>query len=310
MGPKRRGWTVVDCVVLLCVGALMLAAVGRLAVNNGDRSNRIRCANDLRQIGISYNLYSTCNRSYPRTAYVPDAPLTQYTGVHGADPFRPDGVASNDVTAAAYLLCRTVDLSPENLICPSGTAQVMARDPLSGSQTEWNFAGEQCLSYSFGCAYPTQQALKNGYTYPPSNPKQVLAADMNPGGEALLTLSANSAAGALREGNSRNHYQEGQNILYKNGMVSWSETPFCGVSNDNIYTYGAGGTSVGIGGASVDANDSALLPVSTVQRPLPESRLWSIVGVVLSILFIGGMAISEMRSRRKSAASAAARADE
>jgi hypothetical protein len=40
----------------------------------------------------------------------------------------------------------------------------------------------------------------------------------------------------LRLGNSRNHDQAGQNVLYGDMHVEFRTTPYCGVDGDNIYT--------------------------------------------------------------------------
>uniref|UniRef100_UPI002586F3E4 hypothetical protein n=1 Tax=Arthrobacter sp. TaxID=1667 RepID=UPI002586F3E4 len=41
---------------------------------------------------------------------------------------------------------------------------------------------------------------------------------------------------ALARGNSTNHHQAGQNVLYVTGGVEFQTTPYCGYLNDNIYT--------------------------------------------------------------------------
>jgi prepilin-type N-terminal cleavage/methylation domain-containing protein len=37
-------------------------------------------------------------------------------------------------------------------------------------------------------------------------------------------------------GNSANHDNDGQNVLFNDGSVLWRAVPYCGINNDNIYT--------------------------------------------------------------------------
>jgi len=66
--------------------------------------------------------------------------------------------------------------------------------------------------------------------------------------------------------NSNNHRNKGQNVLYADGHVEFSETPYCGAPRDNglrdhIYTAGAGDNGVCDESAMpVDDKDSVMLP--------------------------------------------------
>ena len=70
----------------------------------------------------------------------------------------------------------------------------------------------------------------------------------------------------VKKGNSGNHGQEGQNVLYGDGHVDWSATPFCGMKQDNIYTVsgstdGSNPKGSGIEGTSPKwAGDSVIIP--------------------------------------------------
>ena len=81
----------------------------------------------------------------------------------------------------------------------------------------------------------------------------VMAADRNPGNlqpmtngntaqTAVNTVQYNSGSKAMAQGNSNNHGNEGQEVLYCDGHVEFQNTPFCGPQaegvpyRDNIYT--------------------------------------------------------------------------
>ena len=63
---------------------------------------------------------------------------------------------------------------------------------------------------------------------------------MNPGitanGADVTKVDVNSAADVVKKfGNSMNHQQDGQNVLYADNHVSWEATCMYGHEHDNIY---------------------------------------------------------------------------
>ena len=94
-----------------------------------------------------------------------------------------------------------------------------------------------------------------------------VAADINPGttgkNSNVLAVTSTSTARDMRQANSKNHDEDGQNVLYGDGHVEFQSNPFCGVNRDNIYARRAGATrfaSSEVRNSSYDANDSVLLP--------------------------------------------------
>ena len=68
-----------------------------------------------------------------------------------------------------------------------------------------------------------------------------------------------SARSAVEEANSPNHEQEGQNVLYADGHVSYETTPFVGLNHDNIFTARTGAPPI-VERSPTDATDTLLLP--------------------------------------------------
>jgi prepilin-type processing-associated H-X9-DG protein len=96
-----------------------------------------------------------------------------------------------------------------------------------------------------------------------------VAGDMNPGTDDLLKLTTQSSAAQMRHGNSFNHNQDGQNVLFGDGHVEFDQNPLVGVKRDNIYTFEASdqtaddrSASAGIIGSPISAEDSVLLPTA------------------------------------------------
>jgi prepilin-type processing-associated H-X9-DG protein len=90
-----------------------------------------------------------------------------------------------------------------------------------------------------------------------------VGADRNPGvsngGDNVYAPALGSASSIMRQANSENHEHDGQNVLYGDGHVSWQQTPFCGVQNDNIYT-SQNGVAPTVECSPASTTDSVLLP--------------------------------------------------
>ncbi|MGE5609298.1 MAG: hypothetical protein ACM359_08595 [Bacillota bacterium] len=100
-----------------------------------------------------------------------------------------------------------------------------------------NFPGPDDLSYSIANPYPSSKAISIGYKCSFSVPADfALAADINPGGATVVSVTADSAVQEMHKANSPNHGGEGQNVLYMDGHVEWTVSPFVGAHRDNIYT--------------------------------------------------------------------------
>ena len=266
---RRRAFTYVELLVVLALIVLAIAFFLPWRTHRGESADRVKCASNLRQIGQALLLYSNDNRGvYPRTiaSLVKDGqePVPTWgTGAAAGNPFvDADGPRDNDVTAALFLLLRTQDITSEVFTCPMSSAE---KDTYGGGTNaplnRSNFTNlKKNLSYSYQNPYPRQKAIDAGFKLNNAiGAEFAVAADINPGtagGDNVFAPTATSSAKDMRQANSRNHDQDGQNILYGDGHVSWESNPFVGVNRDNIF-----GTADGkIVSSPVDANDSILLP--------------------------------------------------
>jgi prepilin-type processing-associated H-X9-DG protein len=114
-----------------------------------------------------------------------------------------------------------------------------------------------------------------------------IAADM--GVTAAGTIASTAPRAQMVHANTPNHAGDGQNVLYADGHVDWTATPFAGsprpvagVARDNIYAFGVedkpGAPSAGTRGAPADQYDSVILPVfemGTLPGPLPRALVGS-----------------------------------
>jgi prepilin-type N-terminal cleavage/methylation domain-containing protein/prepilin-type processing-associated H-X9-DG protein len=261
-GDSRRGFTIIEILVVIAIIAILMAILLPSLEHIRHEAYIDDCGNHLRQIGIAMAVYANENRgNYPRTNYLPDAPLTKGTGITARDPFQPGGPQNNDITAAIFLLMRAEHLPGVIFICPYDDEFTYVPETAS-AQNQSNFTNwTVSLGYSFADPYPSSAALGAGYRLDNHvRPDFPLAADRNPGVKPPFSDATAAAPGAdestMEKANSINHEREGQNVLFADGHVSFEFTPLCGISGDNIYT----NQSNQIDASPISQYDSVLLP--------------------------------------------------
>jgi prepilin-type processing-associated H-X9-DG protein len=326
----RRGVSLTDlCIVLVVLVLLFGAMVPALLSTAGEMSNRVKCAGNLRQIGLGMIMYGNAERfgGFPRTYFDQDSTslLSDTSGYNVKDSFSkgeaPSPVGNNNVTASFFLVLKTQDISSDAFICPSTPGQPGFPYGQSGPspiQNASNWAAIPLnMTYSVNVMFPTQPAVQTGWKWNNTLPSDfVVAADINSGSQGLTTISPGATPGQFRAVNSPNHNGDGENVLFADAHVEFTATPFCGMTRpgtsfkDNVYTSGSSVQT--LGQMPVDSYDSVMLPVTDPKfqplsnglaslkfAPLP---LLGLIGAVAGAVILGGVVLAIVMTAKRRAA--------
>jgi len=291
---RRGGFTLVELLVVIGIIALLISILLPSLNRAREQANRAKCSNNLRQIALAAMMYANAEvrtGSFPRTYWDKGSNLiADTTGANQNASFAnpgPGPVGSNNVCASFFLILKTQEITADVFTCPSTQAErAYGPGQSTGVQDSSNFPSvPQNLSYSYACPFPSDLAVKGGWKFNNSlGSDYPLAADMNPGNTGGPAATPNKATQpkyddakkVMARGNSNNHQQEGQQVVYCDAHVEFQQTPFCGVPRvaangtplpfrDNIFTSGVGGakgdgSNLGNGNPPDDPTDMLLLP--------------------------------------------------
>ncbi len=251
---RRSGFTLIELLVVVGILAILMGILIPMISRTREASRRTKCMSNLRNIGHGLARYIEENKGmYPRTLFDPDQAWFGFVSAMLPSPFLPPA-AKNDPVASMFLLVRTGHVQAADFICPS-TDDVV--DDFEGKKPEErsNFTnpmtpansdlsrGWTNRSYSYSAPFPTREGVEKGIR---------MTAATTPAGFAVIAdfggfprpadpnaLRCSTDGG--RKGNSLNHKQDGQNVLYNDGSVQWSISNRCGIAGDNIYISRNGG---------------------------------------------------------------------
>jgi len=198
---RNKGFTLVELLVVIGIIALLISILLPSLNRARETANRVKCANNLKQIGLAISLYTNENHgAYPRTYYAPGNTLAYDSSSNGASCFDPfarippagtpttavwPGTIYNNVPSSMFLLIRTEDIGAAVFNCPSAS---QVPDNFGGNglialnRANFEYPLTQFLSYSYADPYPWGTAASSGYKLTSSlDAGFAVAADINPG---------------------------------------------------------------------------------------------------------------------------------
>ncbi|MHC4145129.1 MAG: hypothetical protein ACYSWW_02930 [Planctomycetota bacterium] len=268
----------IGAILLLVFGGLL--PIWRIIVRQ-PRSTAFRmvCGTNLSRIGKAMLIYSNdYEDELPRaggktsvwTARIPDWKAANRSGAYNIQPDGSGGQVS--ISASFYLLVKYAKIEPTRFLCKQDS-RVKEFKPgllkMRGKELTdlWDFGPEPWKHYSFSYHNPYgSYALTTSL-----EPALAVVADRNPwmlspagGSKDFSKFDPDGDREAVKTGNTIGHQEDGQNVLFLDSHVGFEKNSFCGVNDDNIYTYWDGedirrGATPVLGSEPKDRSDSLLV---------------------------------------------------
>jgi len=254
---KANKFGPVEVMVVVFVCLFALAVIGPATQTSRFDAYRIECGKNLSQIGRAMLIYANdYDDELPRSGgrnsvWAPTIPNWNAYNRFSAYGLSVDGSGgSASISSCFYLLVKYADLAPKTFVCPgdAGTTEfkLAGVDAVDKDIIDlWDFgpeAGKHC-SYSYHMPFGLYTLTTS------SDPGLVVAADRNPWMDSPAGLAPplpglfypDGGRESVKYGNAIAHEKEGQNVLFLDSHVAFEDHSFCGVNDDNIYTFWDGG---------------------------------------------------------------------
>jgi hypothetical protein len=215
------------------------------------------CRKNLMNIGKAIQIYANdYDGIYPRSGgkdsiwrgHIADWRADNRFNAYG---LRPDGTGGyGNISSCFYLLVKYCDMTPKSFICKGdkGAKEFKPSKEGAGSMelTDlWDFGQEA----SKHCSYSYQMPFSQYALTIESKPGMVVAADRNPWQDSPASTAKqfpgnfkpDGGRKAVRTGNAIAHQEYFQNVLFVDCHVGSEIRSFCGINDDNIYTFWSGG---------------------------------------------------------------------
>ncbi|MCH7556087.1 MAG: hypothetical protein IIB56_01375 [Planctomycetes bacterium] len=259
-GGKVTGRIFAVAAVLIPVFAGLLLVLIFSYAPRRSTAYRMVCGTNLSGIGKAMLMYSNdYDDEFPRAGgkngvwsnNTPDWLADSQFVAYGLNADGTGGSAS--ISSSLYLLLKyeyVVDrqpnyAAPKFFVCKPDSGTTEFKPSKYGVRDKdlidlWDFGPEPTkhCSYSYHIPYGPY-ALTTSYL-----PGMAVAADRNPWirspfakAKDISRFNPDGDKKAVKAGNSVTHKGEGQNVLFVDGHAAFERLSFCGINDDNIYTY-------------------------------------------------------------------------
>ena len=298
---KRKGFTLVELLVVIAIIALLMGILMPALSRVRQIAFRMVCGTNLSGIGKAMLIYSndyddglprSGGRNSPWAPKIPNWQAANRFGAYGVSANGEGGVGS--ISSCFYLLVKYAEVTPKSFLCKGDTGTTEFKPANYGAGARdlidlWDFGPEpkEHCSYAYHMPFGLYALTTSG------EPGMAVAADRNPFIKSPMAepkdISLFVPGGgkeAERMGNANQHQDDGQNVLFLDFHVNFEKKPYCGINDDNIYTFWSPGLDIRkgiqpvLGSTPADRADSLLVHDAegggTKGRPcfLPDTPAW------------------------------------
>jgi prepilin-type N-terminal cleavage/methylation domain-containing protein len=287
---KKKGFTLVELLVVIAIIALLMGILMPALARVRQIAFRMVCGTNLSGLGKAMLIYANDyedelpragGRNSTWAAQIPDWQALNRFQAYGVAQDGSGGTAS--ISSCFYLLVKYAEVTPKSFICKgdSGAVEFKPSDYNAGSRDLiefWDFGpyNSETDNPSSHCSYSYHMPFGLYALTTSSEPGMAVAADRNPLQDSPAAtakdwpgvFSPTGGKEAIKWGNAIAHQEDCQNVLFLDVHVGQEKRPFCGINDDNIYTYWDGGdirtgAAPTIGSLPQDRLDSLLVTDGT-----------------------------------------------
>ncbi len=289
---ERKGFTLVELLVVIAIIALLMGILMPALARVRQIAFRLVCGTNLSGIGKAMLIYSNdYDDELPRaggrgatwSGSIANWMADNRFAAYGVSPNGSGGAGT--ITSCFYLLVKYAEVTPKSFICKGDSGTTEFKPAIAGAGhlqliDLWDFGPEPLkhCSYSYHMPFGLYALTTS------SEPGMAVAGDRNPwitspAAEAKEFPGKFNPTGGrefVNYGNAIAHQEDGQNVLFMDSHVNFEKKSFCGINDDNIYTFWQPGTDVRMGLAPVPGNsepadrlDSLLVHDGEVGAPPP-----------------------------------------
>jgi len=256
---ERKGFTLVELLVVIAIIAMLMGILMPALARVRQIAFRLTCGTNLSGIGKAMLIYANdyqdeLPRAGGRNTAWGGPVVWDAIDRFGAYSLSADGSSGKaTITSSFYLLVKYAEVTPKSFVCKgdSGTTEFKLSDyPTRNLAIEelinaWDFGPEprKHCSYSYHHPYGLYALTTS------SEPGMAVAADRNPWIESPAAAAKtwanfkpnippwNGTTEQAKYGNAITHQEDGQNVLFMDSHVDFEKRAWCGIEDDNIYTF-------------------------------------------------------------------------
>jgi prepilin-type N-terminal cleavage/methylation domain-containing protein len=260
MKRKRKGFTLVELLVVIAIIALLMGILMPALARVRQIAFRMICGSNLSGIGRAMLIYANdYDNDFPRAGFVGTIWVDELTNWAAADRMSAYGFPGGaTMSSSFYLLVKYAEVTPKSFACKSQSSvtafKVEDYSTFVSADTEdedvWDFGPGTSVNEAYSPANHCSYSYHNPYNRfflctASSEPGMAVAADRNPWldpGVVTIEFTWDSyekidGISRYQYGNAGAHQREGQNVLFMDNHVDFEKQSFCGIEEDNIYTY-------------------------------------------------------------------------